>query len=91
MNAMYLAYKPVQMLYTQTLNPTASATSVASSTSTVASKVKRNGHSIDELGTVPLNAKVMARQGSKDFLDPDRLWWVGVGMTAIGTALYYAF
>ena len=79
---MYLVYSPPQMLPTTTLNPT-----TASATATSGSKVKRG------MGAeVPLNWK--AKLGSKQnqqmvhHINADRLWWIGLGMTAVGGLLY---
>ncbi len=80
---MYLAYKPPQMLPTQTLNPT-SSTAAAGATST--SKVKR---SLDDLEGFdgPMNKHVLIKR--REPINADRWWWIGVGMTALGGVGYY--
>lgn len=82
---MFLAYTPPQMLPTSTLNPTATATA-AGGKATGNSRVKRavGDDAADE--PEPLN-----RHAILPPLDPfnaDRWWWVGVGLTAVGTMLY---
>ena len=81
---MYLAYKPPQMLPTQTLNPT----SPNGAKSTETSKAKR---SFQEYGGLvfPLNGK-----SQMDRMQSPRanwLWWFGVGITAIGGVGYICF
>ncbi|KAL8917414.1 MAG: hypothetical protein Q9208_007969 [Pyrenodesmia sp. 3 TL-2023] len=89
MNPMYLAFKPPQMLPTQTLNPTSgSATGSAQSSSTGNSK--RDLHLAgDEDGLVQeaLNRNALRKDSTK----ADRLWWLGVGMTALGGIGYFCF
>lgn len=85
---LYLAYKPPQMLPTQTLNPTASA-------SEPTSKVKRD---LDR-GEHDQWRQQMIKGGSFDRdegllepkpmrWDPDRWWWAGFGFIAVGTVMY---
>lgn len=85
---MYLAYKPPQMLPTVTLNPTVKATSSAK-------KMKRNTEQADDIEEldVPLNKN--ARHLGKNLktslilsIDPDKVWWGGIGLTLIGGAAY---
>ncbi|RKF56476.1 Protein rot1 [Erysiphe neolycopersici] len=85
---MYLAYKPPQMLPTVTLNPTAKSTSSAK-------KMKRNTEQADSIEglDVPLNknAKHLERnlRPSPIFsIDPDKVWWGGIGLTLLGGAAY---
>lgn len=82
MNPMYLAYNPPQMLPTITMNPTATSTTAAESTS----KAKRD---IDEL-EVPFNkhAKHIKRDTDRKPVDASLIWWTGVGMTVFGGAAY---
>ena len=86
MNAMYLAYHPPQMLPTQTLNPTASPSITNGPKAT--SKAKRN---LDD------PAEFAEALGSEKFIpkaeqpDPDKWWWLGLGMTAIGGVGYLCF
>ena len=82
---MYLAYKPPQMLPTQTLNPTTSATGGAKSTG----KAKRgfaDGPIVGE--ELPYINNLVKRQ---EPIDADRWWWFGVGMTALGGIGYFCF
>jgi len=82
---MYLAYKPPQMLPTQTLNPTRSATDGAAKST---GKAKR---SVEVLGgfAEPLNKKVTSKR--KELIDADKWWWIGVGLTGLGGVVYYCF
>ena len=86
---LYLAYKPPQMLPTQTLNPTASAASPTS-------KVKR-----DEERSLHGQWREKVIKGEPSFegpegllqpkpvrWDPDRWWWAGFGFIAVGTVMY---
>ena len=87
LNPMYLAYKPPQMLPTQTLNPT--GTSAAGAKSTGGAKAKRGlaDDDDDEL-QIPLN------RNAKPYTEPTnaaRLWWIGAGMTALGGVGYFCF
>ena len=85
MNPMFLAYKPPQMLPTQTLNPTPSQTGAAA-TSTSGSKIRRGLD--DHAAPLPMNHRVI-RTGKP--IDADKWWWVGVGMTALGGVGYFCF
>jgi hypothetical protein len=82
---MYLAYKPPQMLPTQTLNPTSSATAAGAKST---GKAKR---SLEDLGVSPepMNKNVLIKR--KEPINADRWWWIGVGMTALGGVTYYCF
>ncbi|MCJ1232280.1 Reversal of tor2 lethality [Varicellaria rhodocarpa] len=89
MNPMYLAYHPPQMLPTSTLNPTSSPATATASSSTKSSKSKRS------LGGLKFTQPVhheelmtMKRQGA---FNADRWWWVGVGLTAVGSVGYFCF
>ncbi len=83
---MYLAYNPPQMLPTSTLNPTTTATG-ASSTST--SKVKR-ALGLTDMTQPPLDYnKLKKKYGA--WVEPDRWWWIGIGITGIGSFLYFWF
>lgn len=85
MNPMYLAYKPPQMLPTQTLNPTAaSSTGGAQSTG----KAKRDLEG-DHYAEEPLNKHVLVKR--REPINADKWWWIGVGMTGIGGMAYYYF
>jgi hypothetical protein len=83
MNPMYIAFRPPQMLPTTTLNPT---TASATASSTSKAKVKRG---MDGNMEVPLNWK--SKMGDKEvihYINADRLWWIGLGMTGVGGLLY---
>lgn len=88
MNPMYLVYSPPTMLPTTTLNPTVSATSGASSTSTSSSKLKRGLDFGGSAREVPTNWKV-SRKAGMDAMNPDHWWWVGLTMTGVGGLLYF--
>ncbi|KAG9771557.1 ROT1-like protein, partial [Aureobasidium melanogenum] len=91
MQPMYLAATPPQMLPTQTLNPTSGAP-----TATGKSRVKRSSEGGDGAAdtdtqeqqrlVAPMNKNTVFKP--KDPVNPDRWWWAGVGLTALGTALY---
>ncbi|KAL2046959.1 hypothetical protein N7G274_000977 [Stereocaulon virgatum] len=85
LNPMYLAYKPPQMLPTQTLNPTSRATTAGAKST---GKAKR---SLEDLGVSPepMNKNVLIKR--KEPINADRWWWIGVGMTALGGVTYYWF
>ena len=82
---MYLAYKPPEMLPTQTLNPTTTA-SGAGVTST--GKTKRSLKNMDGF-VEPLNKNVLGKR--RKSVNADNWWWIGVGMTAMGGVGYYFF
>ncbi|KAL9612276.1 MAG: hypothetical protein Q9167_003144, partial [Letrouitia subvulpina] len=82
MNPMYLAYKPPEMLPTKTLNPTSNSEKGSQPTSK--SKVKRSiPGDQDGLVQAALNKKILVQQ--KDSTMADRLWWLGAGMTLLGS------
>ena len=96
MQPMYLVLNPPQMLPTQTLNPTATATATHKARvrrgqeedgdreGDEAQKLLRGMHHPD----APLNgnAKVGGRRDER--YNPDKFWWFGVGCVALGTVLY---
>lgn len=82
---MYLAYKPPQMLPTQTLNPTSSATNGVAKSS---GKAKRGLEGLEGFGE-PLNENVLSKR--KEPINADKWWWIGVGMTGLGGVAYYCF
>ncbi|KAI4204852.1 MAG: hypothetical protein LQ350_000918 [Teloschistes chrysophthalmus] len=87
MNPMYLAYRPPQMLPTQTLNPTATTSGTQPSGS---SKSKRDLAGDDDgLVQEALNRHALVKQ--RESTNADRLWWLGVGMTALGGVGYFCF
>lgn len=83
MQPMYLAASPPQMLPTQTLNPTSSASATGKS------RVKRtdggDGDGTEEI-LEPLNKNAIFRP--REQYNADRWWWAGVGLTALGTVMY---
>ncbi|KZF25413.1 hypothetical protein L228DRAFT_244248 [Xylona heveae TC161] len=83
-NPMYLVYSPPQMLPTQTLNPTPTS-SGAKSTSTSKSKLKR------ALGDSAPPLEYMSLKKPKGSTTAESIWWVGLGMTALGGATYFYF
>lgn len=93
LNPMYLAFKPPQMLPTNTLNPTTSATGSSQAEST--SKLKKRHHGGDEHLVFeedgPLNRNALVTKKARDPINADRWWWIGVGMTALGGIGYYCF
>ncbi len=82
---MYLAYKPPQMLPTQTLNPTSSATNGAAKSS---GKGKRSVEGLEGFAE-SLNNNVLSKR--KEPINADKWWWIGVGMTGLGGVAYYYF
>ena len=85
MHPMFLAYTPPQMLPTSILNPIATS-SAPTGKPTSNSRVKRaiddgSGDTIERL------YKKVILTPSEPF-NPDRWWWVGIGLTAVGTMLY---
>lgn len=84
LNPMHLAYKPPQMLPTQTLNPTTvSATGGAKPTGSAKTKRYLKG---DESFLIP--SQITERKG---LINPELLWWIGAGMTALGGVGYFCF
>jgi len=86
LNPMFLVYNPPQMLPTQTLNPTASATGGAQSTSK--SRVRRDIKDTAGENIVLPNKNQNTILSPGGSYNPDTWWWVGVGMTALGTIMY---
>lgn len=85
MHPMYLAYSPPQMLPTSTLNPTATS-SASAGKPTSNSRIKRGIDNESGEKNEPLNKNTILTP-SEPF-NADRWWWMGVGLTAIGTMLY---
>jgi hypothetical protein len=100
---MYLVLSPPQMLPTQTLNPTAVPVATKRSVPLpgFVERLVRRMEGEEELEEresqevlmgqhpgAPLNrgALLPVRRGER--WNPDRFWWVGVGMVAVGTVLY---
>lgn len=92
MNPMFLQYSPPQMLPTQTLNPTSSATGAAATKT--ASKFKKRGvggHFDGEQYHIenPNNKKNMGTADKDpDSFDADSLWYLSIGMIGIGSIMY---
>ena len=101
-NPMYLAYQPPQMLPTVTLNPTATSSGATpAATKTGGTKLRKRYHGGDDhivedpdqeqgeilMGNLDRNKKKTIATA----IDADRLWWIGVGMTALGGVAYYSF
>ncbi|KAH8804964.1 chaperone for protein-folding within the ER, fungal-domain-containing protein [Xylogone sp. PMI_703] len=75
MNPMFLAYRPPQMLPTSTLNPTATPTG----------KSKRGL----EGANIPLNKNAhYLKKSFTETIDPNFVWWMGLGLTLFGGAAY---
>ncbi|KAL9640657.1 MAG: hypothetical protein Q9164_000139 [Protoblastenia rupestris] len=83
MNPMYLAYKPPQMLPTQTLNPTAASSTGGAQPTGKAKRDLQGDHYAEE----PLNKYVLVKR--REPINTDKWWWIGVGMTGIGGMAYY--
>ena len=93
MPPMYLAFKPPQMLPTQTRNPTATSTGAAASTG----KAKRWFGDAEDIAKetidgqeVPLN-KHAAINKRGQLVDADKWWWAGMGMIVSGGIAYACF
>ena len=89
MNPMFLAYSPPQMLPTITMNPTATATTGASTTA------KAKKRSMEDFLVLPLNkdAAHIKRDGDVPEglihrIDLNILKWSGIAMTIFGAAAY---
>ncbi|KAL8723329.1 MAG: hypothetical protein Q9225_000381 [Loekoesia sp. 1 TL-2023] len=91
LNPMYLAYKPPQMLPTQTLNPTTGAPTEGSKPSSTGKSKRDLTVTGDEDGLVheALNRNALSKE--KYTAKADRLWWLGLGMTALGSVGYFCF
>lgn len=82
---LYKHYLSPQMLPTQTLNPTSTPSATAGS------KLKRGlagGDGSSQQILQPVN-----KHGLFETLEPfnaDKIWWAGVGLTAVGTVMYIA-
>lgn len=74
---LYLAYNPPQMLPTQTLNPTTAPSATG--------KAKRDGQVLLQ-SNEPLNKNAIIHPAEP--FNPDKIWWAGVGLVAVGSALY---
>ena len=97
LNPMYLAYSPPQMLPTVTLNPTSTSSGAPASTGTGWSKLRKryhggDDHIVEEKEEV-VGERLMGnlKRKKEPAIDADRLWWIGVGMTALGGVAYYSF
>jgi hypothetical protein len=74
---MYLVYNPPQMVPTKQLHPPEDA-------NTTTRRMKRSL----ELKLLP---KAISVDEQSVWLDRDTWWWVGLGMTGVGSLLYYCF
>lgn len=78
---------PVMPLYlvstSQSMLPTTTITAGAKSTSTSSSKMIKRA---DEIFT-PLKRRMLGQK--PDHINADRWWWFGLGMTAVGSVLYF--
>ena len=87
LNPMYLAYKPPQMLPTQTLNPTATSdASQAQSTGRTKRDLFGEG---DHYVGAPLNRNVLVKR--REPINADKWWWIGAGITGLGGVAYLVF
>ncbi|KAL8941629.1 MAG: hypothetical protein Q9216_002131 [Gyalolechia sp. 2 TL-2023] len=82
LNPMYLAYKPPQMLPTVTLNPTTSAPTKGSQPASTGKTKRSLAGDEDGLVEEALNRNALSKR--KETVKADRIWWFGVGMTALG-------
>ncbi|KAL8952275.1 MAG: hypothetical protein Q9222_001806 [Ikaeria aurantiellina] len=89
MNPMYLVYKPPQMLPTQTLNPTSAPAATGTQPSGTSNSKRDLAGDEDGLVQEALNRKALLKQ--KDSTYADRLWWLGVSITALGGVGYFCF
>ena len=88
MNPMYLAYQPPLTRPTQTLIPPASGTGPPQATNT-GSKQKRSVEQAPLLQ--PLDSPLVRKLQDANLMDPDFIWWCGLGVTALGSAVYFLF
>lgn len=75
---LYLVYNPPEMLPTQTLNPTA----VPSATG----KVRRDDPQVRLQSDEPMNKNAIIHPSEP--YNADTIWWAGIGLIAVGSALY---
>lgn len=75
---LYQAYTPPQMLPTQTLNPTAAPSATG--------KAKRDNEQIFIHNDAPLNKNAIVIP--KELIDAEQVWWAGIGLVVIGSAMY---
>ncbi|CAD6568854.1 MAG: Reversal of tor2 lethality [Alectoria sarmentosa] len=77
LNPMYLAYNPPEMLPTQTLNPTATASSTGA---TSTAKIRRSLEDTDSF-VEPQNKNVLRKRREPDTIASDRtMAWAGLGL-----------
>ena len=91
MNPMYLAYTPPMMLPTVTLNPTASGG--AAQPAATGGKQKRSAPQEPLLVSPPDSdfVRKIHRAAERTGIDADFVWWLGLGMTALGSLVYFLF
>lgn len=87
MNPMYLAYKPPQMLPTETLHPATATGSGGAKATAKSRKVKRD---LGGSGSAEAFDRNILFKGNEP-INADRWWWIGVGMTGLGGVLYFCF
>ena len=88
-NPMFQVYNPPQMLPTMTLNPTSAAPSATGKSRVM----KREDVFERTTGAKTSHAQQRLHQPSilkppSPLLNADRWWWVGVGLTGVGTVMY---
>lgn len=80
---LYMAYNPPQMLPTSTINPTTSGATAKPTSSKF--RVKR---SLSEWGSALSKPTMQPKQG---LINPNFIWWFGVGATGLGSVMYFCF
>lgn len=91
MQPLYLAYRPPMMLPTETLNPTAAATS---STKTKATDSKSKRDSLSNLVKRSLENKYKTnavKRPSKSFFMSDIFWYISVSVIGLGSLLFFIY
>jgi hypothetical protein len=94
MHPMFLEYSPPQMLPTQTLNPTSTASGAAATTT--AAKLKKRGvgghfdgeqYHIENPNHDEGKDQSVVHKEVGSF-DVDKLWYIGIGMIGLGSVMY---
>lgn len=94
MQPLYLAYRPPMMLPTETLNPTASATSSGASSSddtSASSKKKRSLRSLVRRSLENRHKTNAVKRSNASFLTSNAIWYISAGMLGVGSLLFLAF
>lgn len=81
MNPMYLEYNPPEMLPTRTLSPQVTASASANSRG-------KGGAGGGQKESRKLRLKRDLSKKAKA-INPDHVWWLGVGMTGLGLVTYF--